>query len=169
MDTYLAIASLRVVREYSDRPIPEAELRRILEAGRVTGSAQNRQGWKFYVLRDRNRLKQLSQAVFEPGNIAGCQLAIGMVSTTRGAFDIGRCVQNMALAAWNMGIGSSPNGAKDEEGARSVLGVGEGESLVNILSCGYPLHPVHPREDDVEGIVRRIKRKPLEEIVVWVD
>jgi len=47
MDTFLAIASKRDQREYADREIPEEVVRRILDAGRIAGSAKNRQPWRF--------------------------------------------------------------------------------------------------------------------------
>jgi nitroreductase len=49
MDTWLAVASRREVRDYADRELPEEIVRRILDAGRVAGSAQNRQPCPFYV------------------------------------------------------------------------------------------------------------------------
>jgi len=158
-----------VVHEYADRPISDESLRRILEAGRATGSSQNRQEWTFYVVRSRERLGQLAATVYAPGNIEGCEAAVAIAATWRSTLDTGRCAQNMILAAWADGIGSAPNGVRDLENARRILGTPPEETLPIILSLGYPAHPHTPREDDVEGILRRIKRKPLDELVTWVD
>ena len=43
MDTFLAIASKRDTRGYAERPIPDDVVEQILDAGRVAGSARNRQ------------------------------------------------------------------------------------------------------------------------------
>jgi nitroreductase len=43
MDTFLAVTSKRDTRRYADSPIPNGVERRILEAGRLSGSARNRQ------------------------------------------------------------------------------------------------------------------------------
>ena len=169
MDAYLGIVSLRAVHQYADRPVSEESLRRILEAGRATGSSQNRQQWTFYVVRKRSTLDSLAELVFAPSNLKGCQAAIAIVIPGRGTFDAGRCFQNMVLAAWNEGIGSSPNSARDQGAAAGLLGLAEGESIASIISLGYPLRPSTPREDDVDGILARIKRRPLEELVVGVD
>jgi len=169
MDAYLAIISVRVVREYADRPVSDDSLQRILQAGRVTGSSVNRQEWRFYVVRSRAKLDELSETVFTPSNLTGCQVAIGLTTSAKGSFDVGRCAQDMILAAWSEGIGSSPNGARDSGRARHALGVPAEETLGTILSFGYPLHPTTPGEDDVDGILRRVKRKPLEELIVWVQ
>jgi nitroreductase len=50
VDTYLAVASKRDWRSYADRPVPPEVERRILDAGRVSGSAMNRQPWVFVVV-----------------------------------------------------------------------------------------------------------------------
>ena len=43
VDAFLAIASKRDTRRYADRPVPEEVVQRVLQAGRVAGSARNRQ------------------------------------------------------------------------------------------------------------------------------
>ena len=52
MDAFLAVASKREVRGYSDRPVPDAAVWRILKAGRIVGSSRNRQPWRFLVVGD---------------------------------------------------------------------------------------------------------------------
>ena len=60
------MVSKREVREYLARPLePEVE-RRILEAGRVAGSAKNRQPWTFVVVRDDAAVEAVAESVFEP-------------------------------------------------------------------------------------------------------
>lgn len=169
MDAFLDIISVRVVRAFANVPIPDEILQRILEAGRVTGSSVNRQEWKFYVVRNLDRLADLAGAVYAPDNIRGCRAAIAVTTTAKNQFDAGRCVQDMILAAWGDGIGSCPNGIRDMATANSLLRVPAAESTVTILSLGYPEQSVVPNADDVDGILRRIKRKSLEEVVVWVD
>jgi nitroreductase len=169
MDAYVALVSLRVVREYSDNPVPKEALVRILEAGRATGSSQNRQPWRFHALRSRSALDAMAEAVYAPENLRGCQAAIAVTTTAKSTFDAGKCAQNMALAAWSEGLGTAPNSAKEVERARRVLGAGEEETIATILSLGYPAKPWSPRAGDISGILRRIKRKPLEEITVWIE
>lgn len=169
LDAFLTIITVRAVRDYADRPIPEENLQRILEAGRVTGSSVNRQEWKFYVVRNPDRLADLADAVYAPDNVRSCKAAIAVTTTARNQFDAGRCVQDMILAAWADGIGSVPNGVRDAATASSVLRVPAQETITSILSFGYPARPVALKENDSEGILRRVKRKPLEEVTVWVD
>jgi len=65
VDTFLAIASRREVREYAGRPIPADAEQRILEAGRIAGSSQNSQPWRFLVVESpslRERVVLVPQA-----------------------------------------------------------------------------------------------------------
>jgi nitroreductase len=68
VDAFLAVASKREVRGYSDRPVPDAAVRRILEAGRIAGSSRNRQPWRFLVVGDPGVRERVAEAVFAPGN-----------------------------------------------------------------------------------------------------
>ena len=64
MDTYLAVASKRDWRSYSDRPVPEDVQRRILDAGRLAGSAVNAQPWRFAVVERDEAKDRVAQTSF---------------------------------------------------------------------------------------------------------
>ena len=103
MDTFLAMASRREVRRYADRPIDDAVERRILEAGRVSGSSKNRQPWRFLVLEDPATRERAADAVWNGDNVRGAALVVAVAAGGKGPvqFDAGRAAQNMMLAAWN--------------------------------------------------------------------
>src|SRR3972149_6438313 len=75
METWQAIDSLRVVRSFAARPLEGDHLRRILHAGRRTGSSKNRQDWAFIVVRDRAHLAELSKVGPYAGHLAGAAAA----------------------------------------------------------------------------------------------
>jgi nitroreductase len=165
VDTYLAIASRREVRHYSDRPVSGDVQRRILEAGRVAGSAGNRQPWRFIRVTDRDRLDRLAETVYEPGNVRGCAFAVAIVVSGKGptSFDAGRAAQQMLLAAWNEGVGSCPNGMADRRAAAEVLGLSEDPTIV--LSFGYPARVRDPESRSAEEWIVAANRKPFDEVV----
>jgi nitroreductase len=167
VDTRLAIASRREVRRYADREIPSEVAERILDAGRLAGSAVNRQPWRFLVVEDARVREELAGLVFAPDNVRGAQLVVAIAVSGRGplAFDAGRAAENMLLAAWNEGVGASPNGMTDVEAAGGLLGVGEDERLVIVLTFGYPARPVDPESRSADEWSARANRKPLSEIV----
>jgi nitroreductase len=163
MDTFLAITSRRETRDYSARPIPDEIIQRILDAGRLAGSAKNRQPWRFLLVEDEAARARLADAVFEPTNVQGALLVVAIVG--RSGLDTGRCVQNMLLAAWNAGVGSCPNGQRDPEAARAALGLGEGEEIATVLTFGYPARERDPERRTPEEWSARAARKPLDELV----
>ena len=67
MDVFEAIRTVVAVRQYRDSPIPGNAIRRIVEAGRLTASSQNKQPWHFIVVQDRRRLLELAQLAQELG------------------------------------------------------------------------------------------------------
>jgi nitroreductase len=166
MDTFLAIASRREVREYDGRAIADEVVRRILDAGRLSGSAGNQQPWRF-VLVSGEAQAALADAVSEPGNVRGGALVVALVVGGKGhvSFDAGRCAQNMLLAAWNEGVGGSPNGLADRDAANAVVGVPEDESIAIVLSFGYPARRRNPESRSPEEWSARARRKSLDELV----
>ena len=59
MDTLLAIASRRDERRYEPDPLPDDVVTRILDAGRLAGSASNRQPWTFVLPEGDDRREAL--------------------------------------------------------------------------------------------------------------
>src|SRR5690242_9406282 len=102
MDTWLAVASRREIREYDDRELPEDVVRRILDAGRLAGSAKNRQPWQFLIVESPEAREQLAEAVYEPANVRGAKLVVAILA--KASLDTGRAMQNMLLVAWNDGV-----------------------------------------------------------------
>lgn len=161
MDVYLAVASKRDERRYADRPIPDDVVRRILDAGRLAGSARNKQPWRFLLVDDPERRERLAEAVYSPQNLRGAALVVGLAGK---GFDLGRCAQNMMLTAWNEGVVSCPNGIKDSAVAARALDLEEGE-LGIVLSLGYPARPRDPSSRSAEEWSARASRKPLDDFV----
>jgi nitroreductase len=167
MDVFQAIASRRETREYDGAPVPGDVAERILDAGRLAGSARNRQPWTFVLVEDPARREQLADAVYEPANVRGAGLVVAIVVTGKGptAFDAGRSAQNMLLAAWDEGVGASPNGIADEEAAGAALGLGDDERIAIVLTFGRPAKPRDAGSRTAAEWSARAKRKPLAELV----
>jgi nitroreductase len=166
LDTYLAVASKRDWRSYADRPVPEDVQRRILDGGRLAGSAVNKQPWLFVVVESGEAKERVAGLVYEHDNIATCAFAVA-IATEGGKYplDVGRAMQNMFLVAWNEGVASCPNGMADQAEAAAALGLEDGRLPVNIPSFGYPKHPRDPESKSTEEWSAEANRKPLEELV----
>jgi nitroreductase len=164
MDAFLAVVSKREVRRYDARPLDENATRRMLEAGRIAGSAGNRQRRRFVVLSDRDAA---AEAVYAPDNLRGAALVVAIVVAGKGplGFDAGRAAQNMMLAAWGEGIGSCPNGVSDRDRMRQVVGHAPDEQVATVLSFGYPKRSRNPENRSAEEWISRADRRPFDEVV----
>ena len=167
MDVYLATVSKREVRAYADRPLPDDAVRRLLEAGRLAGSSRNRQTRRFVALHDRALIERAAQTVYMPDNVLGAALAVAIIVRGKGptGFDAGRAAQNMMLAASGDGIGSCPNGVADPGALATLLGHGDDEQVVTVLSFGYPARPVDAESRTPEEWIERADRLAFDEVV----
>jgi nitroreductase len=156
VDVWLAIASKRDERRYDDRPLPDDVVTRILDAGRLAGSSQNRQAREFVVVSDH---AALAETVYAPDNVRTAALAVAIVG--KSGFDVGRAAQNMMLAAWGDGVVSCPNGIRDADAAEAIVGA----APAIVLSFGYRATPRDPTRRSAEEWSRRANRKPLGELV----
>jgi nitroreductase len=169
MDAYLAIVSKRDERSFDPRPVPEDALERVLEAGRVAGSAHNGQPVRFIVVEDQDVRSRLAVCAFSPGLVVLAPLLIVVSARTESprftGFDAGRAAQNMVLAAWSEGIASCPAGFHDGARAAALLGLGDEELPVVALCFGYPRTARDPARRPVADWIRRAHRRPLAEVV----
>ena len=144
MEVFDTVRTLLAVRGYQDKPIPEAVVRRIVEAGRLTGSGMNRQPWHFIVVRERETLRSLGAVASSRSYVAQAPLAI-VVATDKTRFavsDASRAIQSMLLTAWADGVGSNWVGFGGLEKAKPLLDVPAGLEVLAILPFGYPARPV---------------------------
>jgi nitroreductase len=163
VETFLAIASKRDVREYAGTPVPEDVRTWILDAGRLAGSSRNTQRWEFVVV-GGDAQQRLAETVYAPENVREAPLVVAIVGEA-GGFDTGRCATNMMLAAWEQGVVSCPNGIREADAAAAICG----GDVRAILSFGYPAKPRDVEARTAEEWSAAANRKPLDELVREVD
>lgn len=163
--TYADVLGLRVVRAYTDQPIPAEELSAILEAARWTGSAKNVQGWEFIAV-DGEHLEMLATAGNFTGPIRNSAVTVALVETPDGIpFDIGRVAQNIMLAAAARGLGSCPITLHKTDRAVEVLGIPDGFSCRYAVALGYPFEEGEQRQREERRAGGMGGRKPMAELV----
>jgi nitroreductase len=158
MDTFEAARTLLAVRGYRDKPVPEASLQRILEAGRLTGSSMNGQPWHFVVVQNRDILRRLGSLLRSGLYVAHAPLAIVVVidHTTYAVSDASRAIQSMLLTAWAEGLGSNWVGFGGLDHLKPLLGIPAEVEVFAVLPIGYPRD---------EGLGRgKKRRKTLSEV-----
>ena len=164
MDTLLAIASRREVREYEPRPLPPDVEERILDAGRLAGSSKNRQPWRFHVVPG----ELLVDSVYEPTNLSGAPFVVAIVVSGKGpslvrcrAARLRTCCSRPGTREW----GRPRTGSRDEPAARAALELEDEERIAIVLSFGYPAKKRDPTSRSAEEWSARARRRPLQESV----
>jgi nitroreductase len=149
MDAYKAIVTKRDTRSYTDDPIPNEVLNRVIQAGRMAGSSKNTQPVRLIVIRDREWLKEVATCGKFSEPLLMAQVGIAVCAAPTGSdFDAGRAAQNMMVAAWNDGVATCPTSVHDQECAREKLRLPKAEKdevsgrewwrVVVIIAMGYP-------------------------------
>ena len=168
MDFYEVIKTRRSVRSFSDRPIPDEALRRVLDAARIAPSGSNRQPWRFIVVRDRELKKRLVPLCHDQRFVAEAPVLIAAcgrdIEYDRGDWmgeyavivDVTIAMDHLILAARAEGLGTCWIGSFSDQQVKAALGLPEGWHVVALTPVGYP---------DGEVFVETTDRKPLEEIV----
>ena len=166
MDVHLAVASKRDVRRYAPGPLPPGAEERILDAGRLAGSARNRQPCRF-VVAEGDAVRAVARGLYSPANALGAALVVGVAVTPGGGlvdFDAGRAAQSMMLAAWAEGVASCPNGIADRAALEAALGLAPPERAVVVLSFGR-WDGRDPAGRSAAAWSRRAPRLPLDAVV----
>jgi nitroreductase len=144
MEVFEAVRTILAVRHYQDKPVPEAVLRRIVEAGRLAASAKNMQPWHFVVVQNRETLRQLGSLAQTGPYVGQAPLAI-VVAVDKSRFavsDASRAIHSMLLTAWAEGVGSNWVGFSNLEGVNTLLDIPPELDVLAILPFGYPVEPL---------------------------
>jgi nitroreductase len=156
MDVFKCIIGRRSVRSYQDREVPEEALQKILEAARWSPSASNQQPWEFIIIRNRGLLQKIATKARYGSFIADAPMAIAVVtdpSTKWHIIDGSTAVQNMTLAAWEMGIGTCWIGSLERDEVKGLLGIPEEFHLLTILPFGYPAKVGKSSRKEIQPVV----------------
>src|SRR3954469_12280369 len=106
------LRTLRSVRRFTNRQVPQQSLDDLLTVARWSGSAKNLQPWDFVVISERETLRRLSELPGYVKHLAGAALAIVLVmhgdpdQVEQETFDEGVLSQRLQLGAKIHGLGS---------------------------------------------------------------
>lgn len=151
MDTIEAINRRRSIRRYLDKPVEFEKITALIDAARKAPSAGNLQDWNFIIVSEKDLVKQAAQYCVDqywiqtaPILIIVCALPEKheMYYGLRGKrlYNIQDCaaaIQNMLLAATDMGLGTCWIGAFEEEKMRSLFAIPQDVRPQAIITIGY--------------------------------
>jgi nitroreductase len=147
MDVSAAIKGRSSVRSYKDLEVESHKIKTILEAGRLSPSANNRQEWKFIVVKNTETKMKLAIAALNQSFIGQAPVVLVACATeskavmTCGhptyAVDLSIAFAYMLLQAYELGLGTCWIGAFSEDEVKSVLGVPKDVRVVALSPLGY--------------------------------
>ena len=125
-------------------------LDKIVEAGRQSPSAANRQPYRFVIVTDCEIKKEL-QGLFsrflknDPVVIVGCANPKALLTGKWATVDTTIALESMVLAAWSLGIGSCWIGSFKEQKIKDSLKIPKDWKVVALVTLGYPAETPKPR------------------------
>jgi nitroreductase len=158
-DTLDLIISRQSDRKYSDKPVENEKLERIVEAGRMAPSACNAQPWKFIVVTDQKLVLKVAEAasakligmnsfvaqapvilviVREKPNMSS-KVGATIKNKDYSLIDIGIATENICLQTKAEGLGSCIIGWFDERQLRKLLNIPKSKRVELIITLGYSL------------------------------
>jgi len=157
MNLLETIKSRRSIREFQKKEIPEEIIEKLIEALIWAPSAENLQSRKFYFVFNQEIKEKLAEAAFgqsfigqAPLVIVGCtDEKISKRYGERGKelysiCDVAMSIQNIMLLAQNLGLGTCPVGAFDEEEVSKILNIPKSLRPIIIVPIGYPAEKPSP-------------------------
>ena len=148
MEFQQVVRARQSVRAYAGREVEEEKLTAMLEAANAAPSAGNFQAYEIYVVRDREKRRQLMEATFDQKFVG--EAPVLLVFCTHAARceypgpetwaleDATIACTFAMLAATDLGLSSCWVGAFSPEAAAKVIGAPQGVVPMAILPVGYP-------------------------------
>ncbi|MFP3959446.1 MAG: nitroreductase family protein [Spirochaetaceae bacterium] len=152
------------VRSFTNDPIADAELERVMEAGRLAPSAKNRQAWRFIVIRKPELREKIQDAAFGQEYVGQAPAIIALCTTNveykmpngqlSYPIDLGIACSFMMLQAVHEELGTCIVTTFREEDVKSLLTVPYTMRVVMLLLVGHPAEqPVRPRRMASDRVV----------------
>jgi nitroreductase len=166
MNVIDAIKMRKSIRSFLDKPVEDAKLNTVLEAGRLAPSAANRQEWRFLVIREPETRNRIAMAAGRQKFVGEAPIIIVACAETDNKMmrcgqlsypiDVAIALDHMTLAAVELGLGTCWIGNFDDQLVKKILGIPDEIHVVQLLPLGYPEDPSVIEKDRlaVEKIVR---------------
>lgn len=145
LDLIRSLTARAAVRSFADQPVLPEVLEQIVGVARWTGSARNRQPWRFVPVFERELLEKLGGLGAYAQHLASAPCALVLLSADNGfqdtEFDLGKVSQTITLAATVLGLGSCLATIYPEVNvtkAAQLLKVESGWLPRHAISLGYP-------------------------------
>lgn len=155
MEAIEAILGRRSIRKYTDKPVPESVIKKLLECGMSAPSAGNQQPWHFIVINEREILDKIPEfhpyaEMLREAKVAICVCADLNLEKHKGYWvqDCSAATENILICAHALGLGACWLGIypRDQrvEGLRRLLSIPDNVIPLSLIAIGYPAEQKPP-------------------------
>lgn len=175
METIKAISSRTSLKiQLSSQPVEQDKINQVLEAARLAPSARNLQPWYFVVITDKKIIEEVVTGAFSEGNQIAKQAPVMIVICADPnddvivagkeyyLFDLGLAMENLLLAATDLGLVTHPMAGFSEGKLKGFLGIPETFRVAAITPLAYPISGSYT--DSAQERLKQRSRKKLSEI-----
>jgi nitroreductase len=160
-------------RAYHDRAVEKEKIEQCLEAGRLSPSANNAQGWTFVTVDDVELKNRVAGSAYRMGGTFVKQAPVIIVLVAEkplfmskfgsalrkidfASLDMGIAAAHICLQAADLGLGTCMLESFDEKSIKTLLNIPDNRRVALLITLGYPA-----------DIQREKKRKKFDEVVRW--
>ena len=180
METMQAILTRRSIRRFQQKPIGRDALTAIVRAGAHAATGGNRQKWRFVAVSEAGKVAATTETLgwlnawYPPAGMGPTAHVVVLAPADASASILADCaaaMQNMALAAWDAGIGSCWFGSVKREQLAGVLGIPADWQIFAVLALGYPAEESGTVEGQDTKVTRdaagrvAVPKRPLREVL----
>jgi len=143
-----AIRTRQSIRTYSARPVDRKTVNQLLESARLAPSATNRQEWRFVVVTDGEKRREIARAAAGQSFVGEAPVVIVCCAETdyhkmRSGYecyllDVAIAIDHITLRAVELGLGTCWVGSFYEDEIKKILRIPEHIRVVELLTVGYP-------------------------------
>ena len=150
MEFYDVIETRRGIRRFLKKPVPDDTLHKVLNAARIAPSGNNRQPWRFVIVKDQERKEKIACACYEQDFVSQAPVVIVCcaVKCTSGyepwQDEAGRrdtviATDHLILAARNEGLATCWIGAIHDKQVKKIAQVPNEVDVVMVVPIAYPV------------------------------
>ena len=165
MTVFEAIRRRYSCRAYQERSIEQEKLDQIFEAARQAPSARNMQDWRFVVVTDKEKRRQVAESTNRPEVFCKAAVIIAACSNSDhvmrcgqliGPIDVAIALEHISLQATELGLATCWIGSFEPDKVRAVLDIPDDIAVIELMALGYP----------ADGR-RETSREPIEKILCY--
>ena len=152
-------------RAYQDKAVEQEKLDQVFEAARLAPSAMNTQDWRFVVVTDKEKKRQVAETTNRPEVFGKAGVIIAACSNSNhvmrcgqaiGPIDVAIALEHIALQATDLGLATCWIGSFYADKVRAILDIPAGIAVIELMALGYPADEP-----------KKLEREPIEKILCY--